>query len=188
MLILSENELNKKKFRWDKREVHVWSRVKKTLFILSETAKKFFQDLKETFITVLIMKHFNLNQSIRVKTDALRFVISDILAQTEKIEKTDQHWHSVMYWSRKMKSVKLNYATLDQKLLTIVKIFRHWHHYLEETHFSVVVLINYENLQIFMTMKKLLRRQVCWAEKLSAYDMWIVYRLRNKNSADELFR
>ena len=79
LFISTENKLNKKKFNWNEWEVNMQSRVKKITFILSAEAKKVFQDLKNAFITALIMKHFNLDQSIRVEMNASDFIILDIL-------------------------------------------------------------------------------------------------------------
>jgi len=46
------------------------------------------------------------------------------------------------------------------------------------------MLTDHKNLQTFLTIKKLSRRQVQWAEKMSVYHLQIVYRLKAKNPAD----
>jgi len=156
----------------------------KKVFVLSLKASLTFKNLKEAFITASILRHFDQKRPSRVKTDASEAAISAILTQCESMKRPDQHWHSVAYWSQKMKPAELNYETPNQKLLTIVKAFAHWQHYLEEAFFSVLVLTNHKNLQTFLTIKKLSRRQVRWAEKMSVYNLQIVYRSGAKNPAD----
>lgn len=118
----------------------------KKVIVLSLKVSLMFKKLKKAFITVLILRHFNQKRSSRVKTDASEAAISAILTQCELVKRSGQHWHSVVYWSWKMKPVELNYETSDQKLLTIVKAFAHWWHYHERVFFSVLVLMNHRNL------------------------------------------
>ena len=154
-------------------------------FVLSAEAKLTFEELKWIFLIASILHHFDQKHSIKVETDASEFVISDILTQCEENEELKQHWLSVVFWSKKMKFVKLKYDILNHKLFTIMKIFTHWQHYLKKAHFSIVMLMNHENLQTFMTIKKLLRRQVQWTEKMFVYDVCILYWSEIKNSVNE---
>ena len=128
--------------------------------MLNTKTRLIFKKLKQTFLIVSILCHFDQECSIKIEIDASEFAISGILIQCEENEELKQHWLSVTFWSRKMKSAKLKYRTLNHELLTIIKTFEHWQHYLKRTHFSIMMLTNHGNLQIFMTIKKLLRRQV----------------------------
>jgi RNase H-like domain found in reverse transcriptase len=47
-----------------------------------------------------------------------------------------------------------------------------------------MVKADHTNLQYFMTMKELSRRQVHWAERLSVFDFQIEYRKGTNNPAD----
>ena len=82
--------------------------------------------------------------------------------------------------------VERNYETHDQELLTIIKSFKHWWHYLEGSDQSIAVLLDHTNLWYFMTMKELSRRQARGAECLVAFDFEIQYCKGAMNPADGL--
>ena len=63
----------------------------------------------------------------------------------------------------------------DGKLLGIVKAFKTWRHYLEDSQHEVFMLINYNNLCRFMDTKSLSSKKVHWAQKLSRYHFQIDY-------------
>ena len=127
-------------------------------FVLSTKTKLVFEKLKQIFLIVSIFHHFNQKHSIKIETDVSEFAISEILTQCEENEELKQHWLFMTFWSKKIKSVKLKYKTLNHELLAIIKTFKHWQHYLKRAHFSIIMLTNHKNLQIFMTIKKLLKR------------------------------
>jgi hypothetical protein len=77
-----------------------------------------------------------------------------------------------------------NYDTPNQEMLAIVMYFKYWRHYLEGSKHPIYIPTDHANLQLFMTTKELSRRQVCWAEKLSAFDFVIEYRKGKTNPAD----
>ena len=153
-------------------------------FVLSPESKEAFRRLKEAFVTAPVMRHFDEAQPIRVETDASGFAVSAILTQPGGGPETERHWHPTAYWSRKMEPAERNYATPDQEMLAIVCAFKHWRHYLEGARHEVIVLTDHANLRTFMTTKTLSRRQVRWAEQLSAYNLRVEYRAGRKNPAD----
>ena len=159
---------------------------RKGSFTLNPEAKSAFEELKLAFTMGPVLVHFDQNRPIRVETDASGFAISGILTQPNGKEGPDQHWHPVAFWSRKMEPAELRYDTSDQELLAIVRSFGHWRHYLKGARFPVVVLTDHGNLQTFMITKELSRRQVQWAEKLSVYNIHIVYRSEMKNPVNKL--
>ena len=77
------------------------------------------------FLKASIFCHWNQKYSIKIEIDVSEFAISAILIQYKKDEESEQHWLSVTFWSKKMKSAELKYNILDQELLAIVKIFVH---------------------------------------------------------------
>ena len=46
------------------------------------------------------------------------------------------------------------------------------------------MLTNHENLQTFIIIKKLSKKQVQWIKKMSVYNVHIIYQLKIKNSAN----
>ena len=84
-------------------------------------------------------------------------------------------WHSVIFWLRKLNSAKTHYETYNQELLIIMKTFKHWWHYLKNSHYLIKILMNHNNLQEFMNVKSLNRRQIHWVMRLTTYDFIITH-------------
>ena len=56
---------------------------------------------------------------------------------------------------RTMVPVELNYEIYNKELLTIQKVFKHWHLYLEGATHVVLVMSDHKNLKYFTTTKVL---------------------------------
>ena len=67
----------------------------------------------------LILKIYILSLLIIVKIDILNFVLSVYLVQ-----KYLDRWHLVIYYSRKMTPLELNYNIYNKELLGIVTAFK----------------------------------------------------------------
>ena len=120
-----------------------------------------------------------------MEMDILDKVISSCLSQLDKLGQL----RLVVYYSRKLMEVELNYDVYNKEMLAIVECFRTWRHYLEGAYHQVKVITDHKNLTYFMTTKVLNRRQVRWAEALAAFDFRIQYRKGNENArADALSR
>ena len=78
---------------------------------------------------------------------------------------------------------KTQYQTHNGKLLTIVKTFKIWRHYLKDFKHKIFVLINYNNLQRFIDTKSFSFRQVRWTQELFKYHFWIDYHQSKANGA-----
>ena len=152
-------------------------------FLISEVYE-FFKHLRKTFLTTSILRHFDSIRFIRVKIDVSNKAIDDIFCQSNN----EDHWHFVVYFSRKMISIECHYEIHDKELLTIVFAFKQWRHYFEKVRKQVLVLTNHRNFSRFMSITKLTSRQVRWVQKLSRYNFVIDYRFDSKNSANDLSR
>ena len=138
------------------------------------------------FTKALILRHFDPESHIRVKTDASGYAIGGVLSQMTS--ETGQKY-PVAYYSRKIIQAKTRYETYDAELLAIVKAFKNWRHYLESYQYKVLVLTDHNNLRLFMDTKSLSSCQVCWAQKLSRYHFRIDYYQGKANrAANTLFR
>lgn len=73
-------------------------------------------------------------------------------------------------------------------MLIIVDCFEEWKYYFKSSAFIVRVLCDYMNLQSFIIIKTLNRRQIRWTEFLSSFDFEIIHRKNKKNPADALSR
>ena len=147
---------------------------------LSPEAKKAFHDLLQAFAKAVTLHHFDPERPCRLETDSSGFAICGILTQLNQ----DGQWVPVAFFSRKMTACERNYGIPDQELLAIVESFREWRHFLEGSRYPVEVISDHLGLKSFSTKKNLSRRQVRWAQDLSAYWFNISYREGKKNPAD----
>ena len=76
--------------------------------------------MKQLFIKAFMLKQFDPELLIFVKTDAFKFAVSDILSQ-----KHDEHCHSVEFFFKKLGPAEQNYRTLDQELLAVYLLMMH---------------------------------------------------------------
>ena len=161
------------------------NRKKTESFQWLNNIKKVFSRLKEVFMTVSVLVHFNSELKSWVKTDVSEQAITEIYTQLQKMSEL---WHSVTYWLRKLMSAEINYKTHNLKLLVIVETFKQWHHYLEDSWYSIEILTDHNNLWSFMKVKALNERQAWWAVKLATFNFVILHWLSKTNSADALLR
>jgi RNase H-like domain found in reverse transcriptase len=122
-----------------------------------------FEVLKDTFILALILRYFDLLREIFVETDTSDYVSSGILSQ-----KDDQGvLHPVAFMSKKYNPAECNYEIYDKELLAIICCFEGWRSELQGSYYPIHMLTDHWNLEYFMTIKQLTRRQICWSEFLS---------------------
>jgi hypothetical protein len=141
-----------------------------------------FQKLKDAFLGVPILCHFEADRKTKVEVDASGGAISGILSQMVPDEAGRLQWRPVDFYSRKLIAAEYNYDTHDQELLAIVKSLEHWRHYLEGIHFEI--LTDHQNLKWFMETKTLNHRQVRSYLVLSRYDFVLNHRPGVTNPAD----
>lgn len=154
-------------------------------FKLTPDAEHAFRMLQECFTKAPLLRHFDPGRMSQVETDASGNGLSGILSQPgDETDTLRISWHPVAFYSRKLIPAERNYMTGDSEMLAIVASFEEWRHYLESPAFTVRVLCDHQNLQSFMTTKKLNRRQARWAEFLAAFDFEIIHRKGKDNPAD----
>ena len=128
ILMLNESTKFHKKEQKRKRERNKSrNRNRKSNIFLTQETFETFQRLRKTFMKTSIFQHFDSIKFIRVKIDASNYVIENILCQSND----EKHWHSMIYFSKKMISIECNYEVHDKKLLIIMFAFKQWRHYFE---------------------------------------------------------
>ncbi len=136
-------------------------------------------------MTVFVLKHFDSIRKAILKTNFLNYVNDEVLSQYDD----EDILHSVIFYSKNMISAECNYKIYDKELLTIIRCLKHWRLELKCTDISIKIFIDHLNLKYFMIIKKLIRRQVKWAEKLFEYNFKIIYQSEKQNlKADALIR
>ena len=79
-----------------------------------------FKKIKNKFIEELILKIYRLELPIRVKIDLSDFILKAYIVQKYK----DKIWHLVIYYSKKLIPLELNYDIYNKELLAIVIILK----------------------------------------------------------------
>ena len=155
---------------------------KDTPFLWSLECETVFTQLKNTFTSALILRHFDLELETIVETDASDYVVSGILLQKHThLETRKQILHPIAFMSEKMSPVECNYGIGDKELLAIISLLDKWYIYLYQLPKPFTIITDHHNLQTFTTKSLLFRRQTRWTQELAQYDFKIVLRLGQLN-------
>ena len=119
-----------------------------------------------------------------VKIDILDFILGVYLLQ-----KRQDAQYLVVYYSRKITLLELNYDIYNKELLGIVAALKEQRAFLQGIEKPFVVKIDYKNLIGFLIIKELNQRQVRQVEILIEYHFEIQYTKGTDNArADTLSR
>ena len=144
---------------------------KDVLFIWFQKCQIAFNILKKVFTFKIILYHYNLNHKIVIEINALNYVFKDILFQYDE----NKILHSDTYFSKKHNSVKCNYKIYDKEFMIIVYAFKKWWSELEDSIYSVEMIMNHKNLEYFISIKQLNHHQARWSKFLSRFNYHIAY-------------
>ena len=79
-----------------------------------------FNILKKTFISNVILYHYNSDYKIVIKINISDYMSESILSQYNE----DKVLHSIVYFLKKYNSAECNYKIYNKKLIIIVYIFK----------------------------------------------------------------
>ena len=128
------------------------NREKLLSWIFDESKDKVFQELKQAFAFIFILRHFDLSLEIQLKIDVSDFVVIIILSQKE----FDKLLYFVTYMFKIMFSVECNYEIYDKELLIIIWVLKKWHSKCVEISIKefIRVINDHCNLEHFITIKQ----------------------------------
>jgi len=149
---------------------------------LGEEARQAFDCLKNAFLSVPILAHYDPNLPTKVEVDASGGAICGILSQKFSEQSGKAQWRPISFFSKKMDRAEYNYDTHDKELLAMDKSLSHWRHYLQGIPFELFT--DHNNLRWFMETKTLNYRQVRAYERLTEYDFVMTHRPGKVNPAD----
>jgi len=132
----------------------------------TEKQKKEFKELKERFTKEPVLAVLDLDKKLRVEVDASDYATGGVLS----MEGEDGKWRPVAFLSKLLNETERNYEIHDKKMLTIIRGLEAWRHLLEGAQFKFKIWIDHKNLEYFMKVQKLNRRQAHWALYLSRFD------------------
>jgi transposase InsO family protein len=142
------------------------------------------QELKDLFVSVPILVHYEPGRPTRVETDASGRAVSGILSQLCRREDGSALWRPVAFYSRKLDEAQTRYDTHDAELLAIKESLEEWRHHLQGLKDPFTVLTDHSNLRYFFSTKTLSGRQARWAEFLAGFHFQIQHRKGTENPAD----
>ena len=85
-----------------------------------EKQKELFKEIKNKFIKELILKIYRLELLMRVKIDLLDFILGVYIVQKYK----DKIQYLIVYYSRKLILLELNYNIYNKELLAIITVLK----------------------------------------------------------------
>ena len=147
--------------------------------------QKSFDKLKGIFTTRPVLVAPDLDKELRVKADALNYATEGVLS----IKCSNELWRPVTFISKSLSDTERNYKIHNKKMLAVVKCLEAWRYFLEETTIKFEIWIDHKNLEYFIKVQKLNRRQARWALYLSRFDFTLKHVLESKmGKVDSLSR
>jgi hypothetical protein len=145
-------------------------------WIWQNEQKQSFQFLKRAFTTAPVLAMYDYDKKTVLETDASDWASGGILSQSGD----DGVLRPMAYFSVKHTAAKCNYEIYDKKLLAIIEYLEKWRPELQNTAKPFEILIDYKNLEYFITTKALNQRQVRWSEFFAGFNFRITYKPGNK--------
>ena len=139
-------------------------------FLSSDECGRAFEELKQSFTSAPILRHYDPELPCIIECDASDFAIGAVLSQ-----EFEGRLHPVALHSRKMNKHEINYEIRDKELLAITAAFKEWHRYLVGARHKISVYTDHRGLDWFTQNKPLNRRQARWALELDGFDFHIIY-------------
>ena len=150
-----------------------------------EKQEKAFIEFKKRFTKELVLAALDLDKKMRMEVDASDYATGGILS----MECGNGLWRPVVFLSKSLNETERNYEIHDKEMLAIVRELEAWRHLLEEAQFKFEIWTHHKNLEYFMKVQKLNRRQARWALYLSRFDFTLKHVAGTKmRKADGLSR
>ena len=117
--------------------------------------QKAFNKLKEIFTTRPVLVAPDLDKEFRVEADTLNYAMGGVLS----MKCSDELWRPVTFISKSLSDIERNYEIHDKKMLAVVRCLEVWRYFLEGTMIRFEIWTDHKNLEYFMKVQKLNRRQ-----------------------------
>jgi len=103
-----------------------------------------FRELKKRFTEELVLAAYTSD-----------YVTVGVLS----IEYENEQWRPVAYLSKSLNKTERNYKIHDKKILAVIRELENWRYLLKGIKFKFKVWTNHKNLEYFMKVQKLNRKQ-----------------------------
>ena len=125
----------------------------------TERQEKAFKELKERFTKKLVLAAPDIDKKMRMEVDASDYATWGVLS----MEGEDGKWRPVAFLSKSLNETERNYKIHDKEMLAIIRGLEVWRHLLEGAQFKFEIWTDHKNLEYFMKVQKLNKRQARWA-------------------------
>ena len=98
-------------------------------------------------------------------------------------------WRPVALLSKSLNEIERNYEIYNKEILAVIRELENWRHSLEGAKFKFKIQTDHKNLEYFIKVQKLNRRQAKWALYLLRFDFTLKHVPGTKiEKADRLSR
>ena len=97
----------------------------------------------------------DLDKEFRVEADTLNYAMGGVLS----MKCSDELWRPVTFISKSLSDIERNYEIHDKEMLAVVRCLEVWRYFLEGTMIRFEIWTDHKNLEYFMKVQKLNRRQ-----------------------------
>ena len=150
-----------------------------------DNQQKTFKELNQIFTTKSVLAALDLDKEFRVEVDASNYATGGVLS----MKCSDEKWRPVAFISKFLSDTEQNYEIHDKEMLVVVRCLEVWRHFLEGAVIKFEIWTNHKNLEYFIKVQKLNRRQARWALYLSRFNFMLKHVLGSKmGKADSLSR
>jgi hypothetical protein len=148
----------------------------------SDVQQLAFDAIKAKFTTYPILRYPDPSKPLKIEADSSGYATGGVLLMLED----DGKWYPCAYISSSLSDVEHNYDIHNKEMLAIMCCLEDWHHYLEGAKHTVEIWSDHQNLQYFMTSKRLNCRQARWSLYLSRFDFVLKHRLGVSSTKPDL--
>ena len=120
-----------------------------------EKEEKTFKELKERFTKEPVLAASDIDKRIRMEVDTSDYATGGVLS----MECEDRLWRLVAFLSKLLNKTERNYEIHDKEMLAIIRGLETWRHLLEGAQTKFEIWTDHKNLEYFMKVQKLNRRQ-----------------------------
>jgi len=150
-----------------------------------DNQQKTFKELNQIFTTKSVLAALDLDKEFRVEVDASNYATGGVLS----MKCSDEKWRPVAFISKFLSDTERNYEIHDKEMLVVVRCLEVWRHFLEGAVIKFEIWTNHKNLEYFIKVQKLNRRQARWALYLSRFNFMLKHVPGSKmGKADSLSR
>jgi len=122
--------------------------------------------------TALVLVSPQDSELFHIEADSSDFASGAILFQQLPGE---EKWYPVAFYSKSLSLVERNYEIHDKEMLAIIRTLEEWKHFLEGAQHLVEIWMDHQNLEYFMTAKKLNCCQARWSLYLAHFDFKLIH-------------